>query len=213
MKRLLAIAVLTVLWQIPATAADLIQTEKVPVSVETVATGLEHPWGIEVLPDGTYLVTQRPGGLRIIKDGQVSETFGEIPGLAVGGQGGLLDVALARDFEETGTIFLSFSELGASGAGTAIARARLARDGDGARLEDFDTIFSMMPKSRGGRHFGLRAVFADDGNLFFSIGDRGEDDRAQDLMDHAGAILRIAPDGSIPAYNPFHDANSALPDL
>ncbi len=213
MKKLLAIALLTVLWQSPATAADLIRTEKVPVMVETLATGLEHPWGIEVLPDGALLVTQRSGGLRIIKDGRMSETFGEVPGLAVGGQGGLLDVALARDFDKTGTIFLSYSELGPGGAGTAIARARLVRDGNSARLENIDTIFSMMGKSRGGRHFGSRIAVAEDGNLFFSIGDRGEGDRAQDLMDHAGAILRIAPDGSIPSDNPFADGNGALPEL
>ena len=143
----------------------------------------------------------------------MSETFGEVPGLAVGGQGGLLDVALARDFDKSGTIFLSYSELGPGGAGTAIARARLVRDGNSARLENIDTIFSMMGKSRGGRHFGSRIAVAEDGNLFFSIGDRGEGDRAQDLMDHAGAILRIAPDGSIPSDNPFADGNGALPEL
>ena len=213
MKKLLAGALLAALWQAPATAADEIRTEKVPVVVETVATGLDHPWGIEILPDGAYLVTQRTGGLRIVKDGRMSDSFGEIPGLAVGGQGGLLDVALAKDFATSGIIFLSFSELGPGGAGTAVARARLVRDGDQPRLEDIDTIFSMMGKSRGGRHFGSRIAVAEDGNLFFSIGDRGDGDRAQDLMDHAGAVLRIAPDGSIPTDNPFADGKGALPEL
>ena len=213
MKRLLAIILCTAMWQFPAAAADLIRTEKVPVAVETIATGIEHPWGIEVLPDGAYLVTQRPGGLRLIEDGRMSEPFGDLPGLAVGGQGGLLDVALANDFAETGTVFLSFSQRGRGGVGTAIARAKLDRGEGQPRLEDIETIFSMSEKTRSGYHFGSRIAVADDGTLFFSIGDRGDGDRAQDLKDHAGAVLRIAPDGSIPADNPFVNDSGVLSEL
>lgn len=206
-------ALLPLLWINPAAAADVIQTEEVPIVVETVATGLEHPWGVEVLPDGAYLVTERPGGLRIIKDGRLSEPFGDLPGLVVGGQGGLLDVALANDFAQTGTIFLSYSQAGDGGAGTAIARAKLVRDGQSARLEDVEVIFSMPGKTRRGQHFGSRIVPEADGSLYFSIGDRGDGDRAQDMFDHAGAILRINADGSIPDDNPYADGSQARPEL
>ena len=213
MKRLLLASLVSLAWLQPSTAADLIQTEEVPIAVETLATGLSNPWGVEALPDGAYLVTERPGTLRVIKDGRVTEPFGSLPGLAVGGQGGLLDVALANDFSETGTIYLAYSQAGDGGAGTAIARAKLARDGDSARLDDVDVIFSMPAKSGGGRHFGSRIAVAPDDTLFFSIGDRGDGDRAQDMRDHAGAILRIRPDGSVPADNPYADGGAALPEI
>ncbi len=212
MRPYVALALLPFLWQNPAFAADRIQTERVPVVVETVATGLEYPWGVEVLPDGAYLVTERPGRLRIVKDGRLSAPFGDLPGLVVGGQGGLLDVALANDFDQSGTIFLSYSHAEGRGAGTAIARAKLVREGDTARLEDVEIIFSMDRKTRGGRHFGSRIVPASDGTIYFSIGDRGDGDRAQDMSDHAGAILRILPDGSIPQDNPYTDGTAA-PEL
>jgi glucose/arabinose dehydrogenase len=194
-------------------AADTYETEEMPIRVDVVATGLEHPWGIEVLPDGTFLVTERAGRMRIVRNGQVSQPIGGLPKVANTGQGGLLDVALAGDFEQSGTVFFSFSEPGRGGAGTAVARARLIRDGSNARLEDVDIIFSMDRKSRGGRHFGSRLAPADDGTIYFSIGDRGNSDRAQDMKDHAGAILRINADGSVPPDNPFATGNGALPEL
>jgi len=213
MRRLLVLALLSGLWLYPASAQERIQTERVPIVVETVATGLEHPWGVEVLPDGAYLVTERPGRLRIVKDGRLSAPFGDLPGLVANGQGGLLDVALANDFARSGTIFLAYSQAGEGGAGTAIARATLIRNGDTARLDDVKVIFSMANKSRGGRHFGSRIVVAPDDTLFFSIGDRGSRDRSQDMMDHAGAVLRIRADGSIPRNNPYADGRDALPEL
>lgn len=213
MKPGIVFTLLPLLWLSPAAAADVIQTEKVPIVVETVVTGLEHPWGVEVLPDGAYLVTERPGGLRIVEDGRMSEPFGNLPGLVVGGQGGLLDVALANDFDRSGTIFLSYSQAGDGGAGTAIARATLVRDGQSARLEDVEVIFSMPGKTRRGQHFGSRIVPEADGSLYFSIGDRGDGDRAQDMFDHAGAILRINADGSIPDDNPYADGSQAKPEL
>ncbi len=213
MKRLLATAFFSLAGLQLALATDLVQTQEVPIAVETVATGLQNPWGVEVLPDGAFLVTERPGGLRIVKDGRVSETVGEIPGLAVGGQGGLLDVALANDFADSGTIYLAFSEAGRGGAGTAIGKATLVRDGDTARLDDFEVIFSMPKKTSGGRHFGSRIAVAPDDTIYFSIGDRGEPDRAQDMQDHAGAVLRIRPDGTIPPDNPYADGAGALPEI
>lgn len=196
-----------------AAAADSFTTQKLPIRVETVVSGLEHPWGIEVLPDGAFLVTERPGRLRLVKNGQVSKPIDELPKIAVGGQGGLLDVALANDFATSGTIYITFSEPGRGGTGTALARATLVRDGLEANLEDVRTIFSMNRKTSKTRHFGSRMAIANDDTIYFSIGDRGSSDRAQDMKDHAGAILRINPDGTIPADNPYSDGNRALPEL
>ncbi|MEM9106128.1 MAG: PQQ-dependent sugar dehydrogenase [Pseudomonadota bacterium] len=194
-------------------AADTYQTKKVPIKVDVLASGLEHPWGIEVLPDGAFLVTERDGNLRLVEDGQISNPIRGLPKIRANGQGGLLDVALANDFESSGTIFLSFSQPGRGGAGTAIASATLDRDGPNPRLRDVQTIFSMDNKSRGGRHFGSRISVANDDTIYFSIGDRGEPERAQDMQDHAGAILRINADGSVPADNPFASGGGALPEL
>jgi len=198
---------------LPAMTAETIPTQTVPIRVETIASGLENPWSVEVLADGAYLVTERPGRLRIIKDGIISPPVEGLPQIAAGGQGGLLDVALSRQFAETAILYFSFSEPGSGGAGTAIAQARLVRDDQQPRLEDTKVIFSMNRKTRRSQHFGSRIVIADDDSLFFSIGERGDGDRAQDMQDHAGAILHINPDGSIPADNPYRDGLSALPEL
>ena len=208
-----AVAALLTIATAPAIAADTYATKKVDIRVETVADGLEHPWGVETLPDGAFLVTERPGRMRIVENGTLSEPIDGLPKIAVGGQGGLLDVALANDFDQSGTIYFTFSEPGRGGAGTALARAKLVRDGGGARLEDVDVIFSMDRKTRRGQHFGSRIAVAGDDTIFFSIGDRGDGARSQDLMDHAGAILRVGPDGSIPADNPFVSDDKALSEL
>ncbi len=184
----------------------------IPATAEIVARGLEHPWALEFLPDGAALITERPGRLRLLQEGQLSAPLDGVPEVHADGQGGLLDVALANDFAASGTIFLSFSQAGTGGAGTAIARATLVRDGE-PRLENVETIFSMANKTRVGRHFGSRIVPAPDGTLFFTIGDRGDGERAQDMGDHAGAVLRIAPDGSVPADNPWADATGSQPEL
>ncbi|MEM6464124.1 MAG: PQQ-dependent sugar dehydrogenase [Pseudomonadota bacterium] len=193
--------------------AETFATDKVPIEVETIASGLDHPWGVEVLPDGAYLVTERSGSMRIVEDGEVSPALGGLPRIAVGGQGGLLDVALAKDFEQSNTIFFCFSEPGRGGAGTALARAELNRGEQGGTLQGVETIFSMDKKTRGGRHFGCRVAQANDGSVYLTIGDRGDPDRSQDMRDHAGALLRINSDGSIPADNPFADGAAALPEI
>ncbi len=212
MKRLISLLLVTLL-VVPVCAAELAETEKVPIRVETIVTGLENPWGIEMLPDGAYLVTERPGRMRIVMDGVLSPALSGLPPIGVGGQGGLLDVALSADFVESGIIYFSYSALNNGRAGTAIARARLVRNASQAYLEDAETIFSMDKKTARGQHFGSRIAVAADGSLFFSIGDRGESERAQDLQDHAGAILRIMADGSIPADNPYADNQQALPQI
>ena len=188
-------------------ARDTVATQEVSIDVEVVASGLDHPWGIEALPDGALLVTERSGALRLVRDGEVSAPISGTPKVAARGQGGLLDIALARDFATSRTLFLSYSTRGDNGLGTAIARARLSDDA--TALTDVQEIFRMNRFTGVGRHFGSRIAVAEDGNLFFTIGDRGEGERSQDPNDHAGSVLRIAADGSIPADNPFVDGGGA----
>lgn len=195
-------------------AAEVINTKIYDVKVSVAATGLEHPWGVEILPDGALLVTERPGRLRIVSDGRLSAPLSGLPQISPTGQGGLLDVALSRDFSSSGLVFLTFSEPGDSGVGTSLARAKLVRQGDRSKLEDLEVLFSMKPKSRGGRHFGSRIVInPTDDTILFTIGDRGDQDRAQDMNDHAGSVIRIKSDGSIPSNNPWADGTEGKPEL
>jgi len=182
------------------------------VRAETVAAGLVHPWGLAFLPDGRILVTERPGRLRYVtRAGEVSDPIAGTPEVYARGQGGLLDVALDPDFAENRLIYLSFAEPGQRGtAGTAVARARLA----GNRLEDLQVIYRQEPKVRGRNHFGSRLVFAPDGTLFVTQGDRFDYmEEAQNLSNHIGTIVRIHRDGSIPRDNPFVGRRGALPAI
>nr|WP_244743554.1 PQQ-dependent sugar dehydrogenase [Mesorhizobium sp. L-8-10] len=190
-----------------------IVTDRVAVTASIVADGLEHPWGLDFLPDGSAIVTERPGRMRLWTAGALSDPVEGVPKVAARGQGGLLDVAVAPDFASSETIFFSFSEPGKGGAGTAVARARLARDGGTARLEDVRTIFSMARKTGKTQHFGSRLVFGPDGTLFITTGDRGQGDRAQDPRDSAGAVIRINTDGSVPPGNASPEGAEWLPEL
>ncbi|MCV3242986.1 PQQ-dependent sugar dehydrogenase [Mesorhizobium sp. ZC-5] len=191
---------------------QVFDTEDIRVEAEVLTDQLENPWGLDFLPGGDVIVTERPGRIRLLSGGELSEPLAGVPEVVARGQGGLLDIIAAPDFEESGLIFFSFSEAGRGGTGTAIASAKLARDG-APRLEDVKVIFSMAKKSSTSRHFGSRLVFAQDGTLFFTIGDRGEGKRAQDMNDHAGAVLRINTDGSVPADNPSPDGSKHLPEI
>ncbi|OHV82534.1 hypothetical protein LCM4579_18095 [Ensifer sp. LCM 4579] len=187
----------------PANAAETREfaTQKGTVVVETLTTGLEHPWAVEALPDGALIVTERPGRLRILRDGKLSAPIGGVPEVAEHGQGGLLDVALDPQFATNRTLYLTFAARGDGGYGTAVSRAVLSEDTQ--RLTDVEEIFRMNRFTRAGQHFGSRIAFGRDGSLFFGIGDRGDGARAQDPRDHAGPILHINPDGSLPASNPY----------
>ncbi len=187
----------------PLAPADRVATERGTISVETLTDELVHPWAVEDMGNGGYLVTERPGRLRVFRDGALSAPVEGVPDVWDNGQGGLLDVALASDFGESRVIFLSYSKPGENGAGTAILKARLSEDE--TRLEDASDIFVMNRFTNAGQHFGSRIAVADDGTLFFTIGERGNGDRAQDASDHAGSVLRINTDGSIPADNPHPD--------
>ena len=138
---------------------------------------LNTPWGIEELTDDLLIVTERPGKLRLVKDGRVLEPILGVPEVGAYGQGGLLDVALANDFEKSGIIFLTYVELDSEGLGTVLAKAKLLRDPSPAKLENFEIIFSMNNRTGHNRHFGSRIAIASDDSIFFSIGDRAESGR------------------------------------
>jgi aldose sugar dehydrogenase len=179
--------------------------------VTEVAGGLAHPWSLAFLPDGSMLVTERPGRLRRVgADGQLSAPIAGLPPVLAEGQGGLLDVVPSPRFAQDQRIYLSYSEPGEQRrAGTAVARARLVED----RLEDLEVIFRQQPKLVSGHHYGSRLVFDGRGHLFITLGDRGQRPTAQQLDSHMGAVVRIREDGSVPDDNPFVGRADALPEI
>ena len=189
-------------------------TQKADILVETVARGLENPWSLAFLPDGRMLVTERPGRLRLVgRGGAISAPLEGTPEVVASGQGGLLDVILGPDFETSRLIYMSFAEPGEGGAnGTAVARGRLSPDG--RRIEGLEVIFSQKPKISSRLHFGSRLAFGTDGTLYATTGERfGNRDMAQGRDNHLGKVIRINPDGSVPADNPFVGQAGALPEI
>jgi len=182
--------------------------------LEEILSGLDEPWGLAFLPTSndspSYLVTERDGRLLLVQDGQMQPVRGG-PDVVVDGQGGLLDVMVPRDFDQSRQVFLSFSIWQDNGAGTALGVGRLSNDF--RELEGFEVIFEMAPGSEGGRHFGSRIVEALDGSIFLTIGERGDRPAAQDLTRHNGSIIRINRDGTVPENNPFVGRDDALPEI
>ncbi len=195
----------------PGAAQERIfESEKQRFRVTTITRGLEHPWGLAFLPDGAVLVTERPGRLRLIREGVLDPVpIAGVPEVAASGQGGLLDVVLHPEFTRTRLVYLSYAGKGRGGAGTEVARARLT---DG-RLEGLETIFAVEPKSRGGRHFGSRLAFDAEGHLYITTGERGDSERAQDLADAAGSVVRLTAEGGVPDDNPFLGRADARPEI
>ncbi len=190
--------------------ADVFESEEHSFRVVEVASGLDHPWGLAFLPDGRLLVTERPGRLRTVTAGRLDpEPLAGVPQVHASGQGGLLDVALHPDFRANGWVYLSYAAGNWGRAGTEVARGRLR----GNRLERVEVLFRALPKSSGGRHFGSRLRFAPDGHLFISLGDRGDRHRAQNPGDHAGSIIRLRDDGTVPPDNPFVGVDGARPEI
>ncbi|WP_027135336.1 PQQ-dependent sugar dehydrogenase [Geminicoccus roseus] len=191
--------------------------EQVPVRAETVVEGLDQAWAFEFLPDGRMLVTEKSGTMRIIgADGDGRVTVEGVPEVDSRGQGGLLDVALGPDFTDDRMVYFSFSEPRDDGNGTTLARARLVEQGGGAALENVEILFRQMPSWTSTKHFGSRIVFAPDGNIFLTVGERGQPqsrDLVQDLDNHFGKVIRLQPDGSVPPDNPFVDTDGARSEI
>ncbi len=198
----------TVLLAVPAAA---IQT-KAPkpgnptgAKTEVIAKGLVHPWGMQFLPDGRVILTERPGAIRIVdKSGKVSKPLSGAPQVVAQGQGGMLDIVLAPDFATSRTLYVAYSQRRGPGKnGTSVARLKLVSDANGDRLENAKVIFKQVPANGGGLHFGSRLAFATDGKLFVTLGERYQKFAAQDPKTHFGKVVRINGDGSVPADNPF----------
>lgn len=200
--------------------------------VVVLAKGLDRPWAVEPLPDGSFLITEKPGRMRIISaKGEMSEPIGGLlpvgqggvteasgqgglPPIAARGQGGLLDIVLSPNFKKDSTIYWSFSEQREGGSGTSVARGILSKDRK--NLENVKVIFRAMPTYNNGLHFGSRLIFGRDGKLYITTGDRFDLAKmrplAQDLGSHNGKVIRINPDGTVPTDNPFVNKEGALPE-
>ena len=199
------------------------QAKAQAVRPEIVATGLENPWGLAFLPDGRFLVTERPGRLRVLEpDGKLRAPVVGLPEVSAKGQGGLLDVLLDADFARNRSLYFCFSEptRGSRANSTALAVATLSTDY--ARLEDVKVIFSQKPKFASSAHFGCRIVESrspglngrPDGKLFLTLGDRfSRKEDAQTLNTHHGKIVRINKDGTVLEDNPFVGKAGALPEI
>ena len=187
--------------------ADELKSEKHSLDISIVAEGLDYPWGMAFLPGNDILITERAGQLRRIQNGKLLKApIIDLPDICDRGQGGLLGIALHTRYQENDWVYLSYAKKGEGGCGTEVLRGKLSDN----KLVDIEVIFRALPKSGGGRHFGSRLVFARDGTLFISLGDRGKKKTAQDLGDHRGSLIRVKDDGSIPADNPFVKRSSVV---
>ena len=174
--------------------------------VEEVAS-FDQPWSMAFLPDGNFLVTEKPGKMFLMN--QAGETLSEISGVpevAYGGQGGLGDVAIHPDFNENKTVYVSFAEEGKNDTrGAVVIKATLDLTEEGGALNNLEYIWRQVPKVTGRGHYAHRMAFSEDGYLFISSGDRQKFDPAQDMTSNMGKIIRLNDDGSIPTDNPFYN--------
>ena len=190
------------------------ETLKHKVIIEKLADTLRFPWSIAFLPDNLIIITERYGKLRILfPDGRIKNVVG-VPEVWARGQGGLLDVIVDHNYHHNKVIYLSYSEPSKNKklAGTAVAKAKLILSST-PNLRDLKVIFSQNKKTASGAHFGSRIVQAPDRTLYITVGDRGDRSRAQDYLDHAGSIIHINPDGTIPENNPFKSSKNKLPEI
>lgn len=183
---------------------------EVEVQVVELATGLAHPWGLAFLPGGDMLITERPGQVRLVRDGELRSAPVEGgPSVAAVGQGGLLDIALHPQFDENGWIYLSYARAVQGGLTTAVARAQW----EGDALVGLEEIFVADAVTSGGQHFGSRLVFDGEGYLYVTVGERGLQAPAQDLSNHVGTTVRLNDDGSVPGDNPFVGEGDARSEI
>jgi glucose/arabinose dehydrogenase len=180
--------------------------------VDTIATDLKNPWGMAWLPDGRMLFTERSGEIRVVKDGKLTDDrISGVPEVYARGQGGLLDIKLHPNYSENGWIYISYSSPNpdGDGANTAVMRAKL----QGNAFVNQEKLFQATPYSTRGQHYGSRIVFDDKGYMFFSVGERGEMENAQNLGNHSGKVHRLHDDGRIPSDNPFVGNDNAMPSI
>ena len=187
----------------------------VAFDVAVVASGLQNPWSVEPLPDGSLLVTERPGRMRIVSAaGRIGEPIGGLPAVDAGGQGGLLDAALSPRFATDRTVFWSYSEPREGGNGTSVARGVLSADR--SRLEQVRVILRTRPTYNNNMHFGSRLAFGRDGMLYVTMGERSDREtrpQAQSPESHLGKTLRITTDGAPAPGNPLAGRSGALPEI
>lgn len=191
-----------VYFALPDEAGERISSDELDFYVQTVVEGLDIPWGMAFLPNGSMLITERNGTLRLVENGElVADPVGGVPDVFARNQGGLLDINLHPNYEENGWIYISYSKPDDGTGMTAIVRARY--DGEEHSLVDMEELYVGQPFTDRGHHFGSRIEFDPDGYLYFAIGDRGEMETAQDTSTSQGNFFRLNDDGSIPEDNPF----------
>jgi glucose/arabinose dehydrogenase len=213
--RLVCVTALITLSVPVASAQDSsIKTERYTLKVETLASGLASPWSVALLPDGLTLITEKPGKLRVLRQGRLLERpVSGLPEVTVRGQGGLLDVVAHPGYQKNRLIYWSYSAGTSTEVGTEVARGRLSCEGDDCRVSDVQVIFTQKPKVNAGQHFGSRLVWDGSGNLFVTLGDRGRQDDAQNLGNHIGTVVRISETGGVPVDNPFVKREGAMPEI
>lgn len=191
---------------------EVIQSEKMKFTIDTIVSGLDIPWGMTWLPDGDMLITERSGILYRLKNDDLIKIKG-VPEVYQFGQGGLLDIELHPEYEENGWIYISYSYYAGEdiddGGSTALMRAKLKNN----TLVEQEVLFQAVPAEKRGAHYGSRIEFDRDGYLFLSMGDRGRQDNAQVITNYSGALHRLNDDGSIPEDNPFLDVSGAVPSI
>ena len=191
-------------------SASVFETADYRIRVVPIADGLRRPWSLAFLPNGDMLVTEKNGRLRLITDDVLRpEPVQGVPEVDARSQGGLMDVVLHPQFAENDWLYLTYSKPGERGATTALARGRF----DGTQLTEVHDLFVADAWSDTGGHFGSRLAFTPDGKLFMTVGERQQRERAQDPSDHAGTVLRLNDDGSVPDDNPFVGRTGYRPEI
>jgi len=191
-------------------AQQALRSSKASYSLKMLTLDLEQPWGMAFLPDGRLLITERPGRLRIFANGRLERApVGGLPKVYARGQGGLLDICLHPDFVRNARLYLTYSGEGEGGAATVLARAEFRNNA----LVGVQPIFEALPRTSGGLHFGSRVVFDRAGLLYVTCGERYQMQRAQNLADLGGKVVRLRDDGSVPPDNPFVGREGARPEI
>jgi glucose/arabinose dehydrogenase len=193
-----------------ARAQQVLRSSKASYSLKMLTLDLEQPWGMAFLPDGRLLITERPGRLRVFANGRLERApVGGLPRVYARGQGGLLDICLHPNFAQNSVLYLTYSGEGDGGAATVLARAEFRNNA----LVGLQRIFEALPRTSGGLHFGSRIVFDRAGLLYVTCGERYQMQRAQNLNDLGGKVVRLRDDGSVPPDNPFVGRESARPEI